>query len=159
MKFLRGKYRYFLKESYTYWYDFSPLFVNTSSKYIELEWGGIYRDKIVVYSNYAWNGASGPVWQGKSLSPDKYPIPNMPILQEKSEPMRDTTVATLVHDFLYQFLFDIAEQTNLKAKVVRKFSDIIFRDILIQFDFCLADLYYKGVRLFGKLWHNIISFF
>lgn len=159
MKTSRCKYRYYLSDNYTYWYDFSILFQNINDFYIQLEWGEIYRDKIIIYLNYTWDGATGPVWQGKKISPDKYPISNMPILQERSEHMRDTTVATLIHDFLYQFLYIIAEKTNLKINVVRKFSDIIFRDILIQFNFLYSGTYYRGVRFFGKLWHKISSIF
>jgi len=155
----KSKYRYYLKENYTYFYDFSPLFINTDNVCIKTEWGEIYSDKIIIYKNYAWNGASGHVWQGKEIEQKDYPIANMPILQEQSEHMRDTTVATIVHDFLYQFLYEISKITNLNSKIVRKFADLIFYHILIQFNFCLSGLYYKGVRLFGKLWQNISSIF
>ena len=141
----RKKYKYILIENYEVDYDFSYLFKNSEAKEFSNEFGKITENKLVIYKNYAWDGCSGHVWQGKTIIPEEW----MPKISEDSDRYTDTLASSLVHDYIYQFLFDIKKVTGSKYEFIRKIADKLFYYSLIKSKFIYARYYYYGVRLFG----------
>jgi len=152
-----GKFRYCLASDYIFQYDCSSLFINSDMVVLELKWGKIYKDRIVIYSGYAWNGVTGPFWEGKRIS-DGFGV-LLPILEDWSECLRETTVATLLHDFVYQFLKRISVRLHIGYEIVKKFADVLFKNLLVHFDFIFSKPYYWGVILFGKFKTRLINIF
>lgn len=64
-------------------------------------------------------------WDGCTFAPD----------------FKSTYHASLVHDVLYQY------------KINRKLADKVFYNILKEYDFKAAKLYYLGTRIFGNLFY------
>jgi len=95
----KGGYRYQLKKTYAYINDMLPA-VMITTQYITLYANG----RLVINKGYAWDGASGPVINTKSVAR-----------------------ASLVHDALYQLI-----RTGVLKKEDRSTADKIFRQICIE---------------------------
>ena len=112
-------YKYQLIRDYTISIPITPArFVNT--KFIRLTKAG----KLTVKIRYAWDGASGPVRDTKTV-------------------MR----GSLIHDALYQLM----REQHLDRRIHRKPADELLRDICLADGMALARarLIYRGVRLGG----------
>lgn len=94
----------------------------------DFDWFHVEDKKIIVKEGYAWDGASGPTFDTRSvLKP------------------------SLIHDCLYQ-----AIRLGLLSNSYRKTADLQFRHHLIR-NGCFplrAFLFYFGLRLFGGLWNK-----
>ena len=115
----RSQYNYQLKADHTYQLSFAPAqTINTEFICFDI------RGKITLWSGYAWDGPSGPVFHTASL-------------------MR----ASLIHDALYQLM----REGHLDHKQYRKLADLELRKIGVAdgvFHF-RAVYIYLAVRLFG----------
>jgi len=141
----KRKYKYVLDEDYIFKSDFSKLFKKTKELKFEYEYGIIYKDRIHFNKGYAWNGCSGNVWQGKRIDQEDW----MPKLTLDSDKCTQTVPATLIHDFMYQYLKDIKKEAELHSLRVRKIADKKFYSLLKRTNFKYAKMYYFGVRIFG----------
>jgi hypothetical protein len=104
-----NKYKYTLQNDESI---FIPHLIGVS---FECAWGKIEPNGyITIYKGYSWNGCN--------FVPDT----------------KRTYIASLVHDFLYQF-----------HPVNRKTSDSIFYWLLKKDNFMFSGLYYCGVNIFG----------
>ena len=118
MKYSKG-YKYQLEETYIHETGFK-LPAPISNK-----WAGLYTDgKLIIFSGYAWNGASGPTIDTKSF-------------------MR----GSLVHDALYQFMGEgLLPKTLFKDSADRLLQKICIEDGMNPLR---AAYVYLGVKLFG----------
>ena len=80
----------------------------------------------------------------------------MPIITEDSDYYSETLVASLVHDFLYQYLPQIIALSTQKNP--RKAADKEFLHILRRMGFKLSRVYYRAVRLFGGVFRSMFGF-
>ena len=89
-------------------------------------------------TGYAWDGCSPKFQLGDLIfgTPDG-------VLGMNHKPK--TYIASMAHDILYQF------RDQLVGKVTRKQADAIFLEQMKKQHFLLANLYYRGVRMFGGL--------
>ena len=89
-------------------------------------------------TGYAWDGCSPKFQLGDLIfgTPDG-------VIGLNSKPK--TYYASMAHDILYQF------RDQLTGKVTRKQADAIFLEQMKSQQFLLANLYYRGVRMFGGL--------
>jgi hypothetical protein len=115
----RRRYKYTLFDDYRHETGITPPHAITT-RFIDLDMSGL----LTVKKNYAWDGASGPVFDTKRI-------------------MR----GSLVHDALYQLM----REKHLPQKA-RENADWLLREICLEdgmpeFN---ADLVYLAVDLFGK---------
>lgn len=143
----REDYKYILKEDFHCEMDLSNLFTGTDITEFKSKWGKITPKGITIYAEYAWDGCSGNVWQGETIVPE----PWMPVVYDNGERYTDTLAASLVHDYFYQFLFDIRRDSGYSLWKIRKVADQAFYHILIRANFKCSRLYYIGVRLLGPI--------
>ena len=89
-------------------------------------------------TGYAWDGCSPKFQLGDLIfgTPDG-------VIGMNHKPK--TYIASMAHDILYQF------RNQLVGKVTRKQADAIFLEQMKKQHFLLANLYYRGVRMFGGL--------
>lgn len=96
------------------------------------EWLSLQGHALSIRKGYEWDGSSpkltriGPVWLG---TPD----------------FKETLVASLVHDALYQFINVPCFPLN------RKQCDEIFLHTMVNSGFKLACVYYRAVRMLGGI--------
>lgn len=151
----KRRYKYILKEDFNYEYNFSKLFEDYHLQYIDSAYGIIYEGEIQIDRDYAWNGCSGNVWQGKTI--DK--LDWMPDVTNCSDRYTQTLTASLMHDYIYQYLYEISEMSRVSKGVIRKIADQQFYHVLKESEFEFARMYYYGVRSFGattyiKKWYK-----
>jgi len=147
------KYQYTLAEDFTIELKFMN-FVRS----VELEWGKIDVDihtgkvLLTIYKGYAWDGSSGRIWQGKKIERADW----MPIITEDSDYFSETLTASLIHDFLYQFMEKLSQYHFPKElKYFRRFADLEFARLLKDVHFSLRKIYYIAVRIFGGLFYKL----
>lgn len=89
-------------------------------------------------TGYAWDGCSPKFQLGDLIfgTPDG-------VIGLNSKPK--TYYASMAHDILYQF------RDQLVGKVTRHQADTIFLEQMKKQNFLLANVYYRGVRMFGGL--------
>lgn len=127
---LKKVYKWELEESYVFIDD------NLLGIELDLDYVKVMNNFIEIKKGYAWNGCT-PRFSFFDLFEIGTPngIKNFKTGKPKAY------YASLVHDALYQY-----------ELVDRKFADKIFRKILKENDFMLANLYYIAVRIFGRRW-------
>ena len=93
-------------------------------------------------TGYAWDGCSPKFQLGDLIfgTPDG-------VIGMNHKPK--TYIASMAHDILYQF------RNQLVGKVTRKQADAIFLEQMKKQHFLLANLYYRGVRMFGGLFWKL----
>ena len=93
-------------------------------------------------TGYAWDGCSPKFQLGDLIfgTPDG-------VIGMNHKPK--TYIASMAHDILYQF------RDQLVGKVTRKQADAIFLEQMKKQHFLLANLYYRGVRMFGGLFWKL----
>ena len=116
----RSEYKYQLASDYKINIPIFPA-EDIVTEFIELDTSG----EMTVKNAYAWDGPSGPVI-------------------DTPENMR----ASLVHDALYQLM----RNKELNSRTHRKTADKVFREICKEdgVSSFRANIYYKGLRRFGK---------
>ena len=109
------------------------------------EWLSLHNGVIEIAKGYAWDGCS-PKWRiwGKVIG-----IWDGSISAITNKPK--TYYASLVHDALYQFAKQIAEQNGIKLKDVKTAADLTFFYVMKKHGFPLAKPYYIAVRILGGL--------
>lgn len=101
-----------------------------------VEWARIDGDTLTGRTPYAWNGASPCWWVNLGIcgfwagTPTPYPV----------------VMATLYHDICFQFLRTYHWPRQLSFSACNE----LFRDIMIQQGFRLANAYYGAVTDFGQ---------
>jgi len=125
-----SKYKYQLTEQYEYTTNIIGYYGEMD--FIKLEKTG----KVVIYENYAWDGASGPT------------IDTL-----------NTIRASLIHDALYQLsrngcLSNISGE--FKYKKFAKYADKVLKKVLLEDNMNnkRANLWYKALRLFNGIAAN-----
>lgn len=149
------KYNYTLAEDYSYKLkyikavnfnvDFGSISMwtsNTSVNYV-----------LRIKNQYAWDGCSGYVWQGETIERKDW----MPIVTPNSDRYTNTLAASLIHDFLYQYINEIAKAMGISKSKARKLIDKEFYEILKVCEFSLALVYYYGVRLLGRYTNSYMN--
>lgn len=130
-----GVYIYCIKEDYQYQ-------SGITGRYFENDWMRLTPEGVIIVKGthiqgYAWDGCS-PKWKFKNIY---FGTPES-ILNKFTDRSR-TFYASLIHDILYQFSYD------LKYIIDRKEADLEFYKIMDRDNFELKNLYYHMVRLFG----------
>lgn len=101
------------------------------------KWGSILKTGRFVWKGiqYAWDGCTG-VWDG---------------LVDKVSKLPRTIIASLAHDFVYQFAKEIARCWHWTHKQVLKWADEVFLIFMRnhRVPWLQRRLYYRGVRLLG----------
>ena len=136
------KYKYTLKEGFKTELHFIrvyPIFEN--------EFGVINRNcNLIIHKGYSWNGCSAYVWQGKEI-PEHKQYYYMPKITDDSDYYCETLAASLVHDYLCQFITQIMEVNRPKGFYgTRLAADKEFRKLCKEYGFSFSDLYYGAVR-------------
>ena len=122
-------YNYTLTRSYvgTFKGRLAPrIFTNKWGEILPLSFSN--QTQITMATGYAWDGATGvPDVGGWKMA-----------------------LATIFHDFIYQFAKDIAAAWGWTVPEVLDFADDIFHEALQQNDSAVATLYWRGVQVVGK---------
>lgn len=116
--------------------DYSVYVKELENIQVDLPWVTISSGLITIRKGYTWNGCS------PSISVlDMFFIGTPDGIVDYNTGKPKTHYASLVHDCLYQF------------KILgRKEADLIFRRMMKESRFALADIYYLAVRAFGPRW-------
>lgn len=149
-----GIYKWVLQENVVFYHDTFKYF--DGIHYVSLKGKPLFTIKgglLKVYKGYAWNGASPKIMIG-TISIGAWDGPYC-----ESTGKQYLYYPTLVHDVLYQILFNEDIDVDLK-KVDRVFLDRSLSqpcdNILAKF---LARFYYSVLKSFSWLWVRIGRFF
>ena len=146
------KYVYILEKDYSY-----TLKYITVLNPLDVDFGSVHQqgNKAILHIKkpYAWDGCSGYVWQGDTIAREGW----MPEITPTSGRYTNTLAASLVHDFLYQYINELATAMGISKSEARKLADKEFYEILKMTEFSYAWVYYCGVRIFGRYTHSYMN--
>ena len=106
---------------------------------------------LTIRARYAWDGAT--CWYDGKVMP--IPPPNLFVrFKKRGNAIRVWTRASLAHDIMYQFMYQIAAFTGMPVREVRRIADVMLRDFGREDGAPDAGLVYAGVRVFGGVYHD-----